>query len=90
MDGRVCVCRYVATKIKEQVCVLLDNCKAHDVSNLKLSHVVFEYLPPNTTSVLQPLDMVSTQQKLTHLHLSLHVLGACVSRASSIGSSGST
>ena len=43
-------------KNNRKVCLLLDNCSAHyvDTSNLKATELVF--LPPNTTSVIQPLD----------------------------------
>jgi hypothetical protein len=42
-------------KAKRNVLVLLDNASVHDTS-LNLSNVEFLYLPPNTTSHLQPLD----------------------------------
>ncbi|XP_064410227.1 tigger transposable element-derived protein 4-like [Latimeria chalumnae] len=38
------------------VCLLIDNCLAHSV-NVNLSHVVLKFLPPNTTLVMQPMDM---------------------------------
>ncbi|CAF0960347.1 unnamed protein product [Brachionus calyciflorus] len=37
--------------------LLCDNCPAHvDASNIKFNHLKIVFLPPNTTSVLQPLD----------------------------------
>jgi hypothetical protein len=42
-------------KANRKVLVLLDNASVHDTS-LNLSNVKFLYLPPNTTSHLQPLD----------------------------------
>ncbi|GBM47482.1 Tigger transposable element-derived protein 6 [Araneus ventricosus] len=43
------------TKKKRKIVLLIDNCTAHIVpSNLQWIKVVF--LPPNTTSVLQPMD----------------------------------
>lgn len=41
---------------RRQVLLTMDNCKAHDVSNLKLQNVRIQFLPPNTTSRVQPLD----------------------------------
>ena len=43
------------TKEKRKIFLLVDNCSAHNFSN-KLSAIKLEYLPPNTTAILQPLD----------------------------------
>ena len=43
-------------KENRKVLLLLDNCSAHGKSNLRLENVRLHYLPPNTTSVIQPLD----------------------------------
>lgn len=40
-----------------QVLLTIDNCTAHNVDNLKLSHTKIFFFPPNFTSRLQPLDM---------------------------------
>ena len=40
---------------RRKVLVLLDNASVHDYK-LKYSNIEFLYLPPNTTSRLQPLD----------------------------------
>lgn len=45
--------------VKRQVrsiCLLLDNCSAHHVEGLQLSKVELQHLPPNCTSLVQPLD----------------------------------
>lgn len=41
-----------------EIALLLDNCSAHpkDVSN-ELTNINLFFMPPNTTSLLQPLDM---------------------------------
>jgi hypothetical protein len=42
-------------KEKRKVVLLLDNCSAHKI--LELSNISFEFLPANTTSIIQPLDL---------------------------------
>lgn len=44
-------------KKNRKVLLTLDNCKAHDISNLNLSHVTVQFFPANMTCRLQPLDM---------------------------------
>lgn len=39
-----------------KVLLLLDNAPTHIVTNLTLNHVVVMFLPPNTTSRIQPMD----------------------------------
>lgn len=47
----------VVQKYKDQrVLLLLDNCPSHKIDGLALSHVDVLFLPPNTTSKLQPMD----------------------------------
>ncbi|KAE9522886.1 hypothetical protein AGLY_016697 [Aphis glycines] len=36
--------------------LLIDNCTAHP-NNVQLKNITLEFLPPNTTSLIQPLDM---------------------------------
>lgn len=38
-----------------KVCLLVDNCSAHS-ADVPLSNIELKFLPPNTTSKLQPLD----------------------------------
>ena len=38
------------------ICLLVDNCSAHP--KIELSNIIYEFLPPNTTSLIQPLDQV--------------------------------
>ena len=40
----------------QRVLLLLDNCTSHKVENLALPHVEIHFLPPNTTSKIQPID----------------------------------
>ena len=40
--------------VKRKILLFLDNCSAHP--NLNLSNITICFFPPNTTSVLQPLD----------------------------------
>ena len=42
------------TKEKRKICLLVDICTAHHVST-KLSAIKLEFLPANTTVILQPL-----------------------------------
>ncbi|VVC31874.1 DDE superfamily endonuclease domain [Cinara cedri] len=42
-------------KIKKAICLILDNCTAHP--NVSLKNIKLEFLRPNTTSLIQPLDM---------------------------------
>ena len=41
---------------KRKALLFVDNCSAHDASSLRLEAVTVRKLPPNTTSVLQPMD----------------------------------
>uniref|UniRef100_A0A0A1X5G3 Tigger transposable element-derived protein 6 n=1 Tax=Zeugodacus cucurbitae TaxID=28588 RepID=A0A0A1X5G3_ZEUCU len=43
-------------KQKRKVFLVVDNAACHKVNGLSLDNVKIEFLPPNTTSVLQPLD----------------------------------
>lgn len=40
----------------QRVLLLLDNCPSHKLSNMNLSCVDVHFLPPNTTSKIQPMD----------------------------------
>lgn len=42
-------------KENRKILLIVDNCSAHIV-NVRLTHVRLEFLPPNNTSLLQPLD----------------------------------
>ena len=46
-------CEFI--KQKSSILLFIDNCSAHP-SNLSFSNVKIIFLPPNTTSVLQPMD----------------------------------
>ena len=41
---------------KRTVCLLVDNCSAHP-SAVELTNIVVKFLPQNTTSLMQPMDM---------------------------------
>lgn len=45
----------VMRKRKRNVVMLCDNCAAHG-DNVRLTNVKLVYLPPNTTSLIQPMD----------------------------------
>lgn len=52
-------------KQKQKILLLIDNCTAHN--NLpELGNVRVEFLPPNTTSCLQPLDQGVIKKVLYH------------------------
>src|SRR5438128_3568408 len=38
------------------VLLLLDNCPSHKLGNMNLSCIDIHFLPPNTTSKIQPMD----------------------------------
>jgi DDE superfamily endonuclease len=40
----------------QQVLLLVDNCPSHKIDGLSLRHVDVHFLPPNTTSRIQPMD----------------------------------
>lgn len=42
-------------KTKKAIILVLDNCTTHP--NVSLKNIKLEYLPPNITSLIQPLDM---------------------------------
>ena len=42
--------------MERKIIIILDNHVSHFVTSVKLTHVKLAYFPPNTTSVLQPLD----------------------------------
>ena len=63
----------VVQKYKGQrVLLLLDNCPSHKIDGLAFSHVDVLFLPPNTTSKLQPMDagiIMSFKRHYRHHHV---------------------
>ena len=56
----------------QRVLLLLDNCLSHNLQGLTLSHVEVYFLPPNTTSKLQPMDagvIMSFKRHYRYLHI---------------------
>jgi hypothetical protein len=60
---------------KRQVLLLVDNASSHSLNDgetlLQLSNITLKYLPPNTTSHLQPMDagvIKSFKAKYKHLY----------------------
>lgn len=49
---------FIGITANRKVLLLIDNCSAHGTNETvpKLDHVELEFLPPNTTSKLQPMD----------------------------------
>src|SRR5438067_245371 len=57
---------------RERVLLLLDNCSSHKTENLTLSYVDVYFLPPNTTSKLQPMDagiIMAFKKHYRHYHI---------------------
>ncbi len=57
---------------KQRVLLLLDNCTSHKLENLTLENVEVYFLPPNTTSKLQPMDsgiIMSFKKHYRHYHI---------------------
>ena len=44
------------TKKKRNVAIVVDNCRAHPNINTCLQSMKLVFLPPNTTSITQPMD----------------------------------
>jgi hypothetical protein len=65
--------KVVAEKYKNQrVLLLLDNCSSHKTNGLVLSNVDVHFLPPNTTSKIQPMDagvIMSFKKHYRNLHI---------------------
>ena len=57
-----------------KIILFIDNCGAHP--DVQLNNVAVEFLPPNTTSRLQPLDagIIKTVKSIYRKHLLRHVL----------------
>ncbi|CAB5352778.1 unnamed protein product [Rhizophagus irregularis] len=56
----------------QRVLLLLDNCTSHKLEGLTLSHVDVHFLPPNTTSKIQPMDsgiIMSFKKHYRHHHI---------------------
>jgi len=56
----------------QRVLLLLDNCSSHKLEGLTLSHVDIHFLPPNTTSKLQPMDagiIMAFKQHYRYYHI---------------------
>ncbi|XP_005995615.1 tigger transposable element-derived protein 6-like [Latimeria chalumnae] len=52
------------------VCLLIDNCSAH-LNDVDLFHIVLTFLPPNATSIMQPMDMGVIKNLKGHYHARL-------------------
>ena len=65
--------KVVAEKYGDQkVLLLLDNCRSHKTDGLVLSNVDVHFLPPNTTSKIQPMDagvIMSFKKHYRSLHI---------------------
>ncbi|CAB5367443.1 unnamed protein product [Rhizophagus irregularis] len=56
----------------QRVLLLLNNCTSHKLEGLTLSHVDVHFLPPNTTSKIQPMDsgiIMSFKKHYRHHHI---------------------
>jgi DDE superfamily endonuclease len=56
----------------QRVLLLLDNCPSHKLEGLNLQHVEICFLPPNTTSKIQPMDagiIMSFKKKYRCYHI---------------------
>jgi len=58
----------------QRVLLLFDNCSSHKLENLTLSYINVYFLPPNTTSKLQPMDagiIMAFKKHYRHYHIRL-------------------
>ena len=56
----------------QRVLLLLDNCASHKLGGLNLLNVDVYFLPPNTTSKIQPMDagiIMSFKKKYRYYHI---------------------
>jgi len=56
----------------QRVLLLLDNCTSHKLDGLNLQYVEVCFLPPNTTSKIQPMDariIMSFKRKYRRYHI---------------------
>ena len=58
----------IFTRQKRKVALILDNCTAHPNINSTLKSINLIFLPPNTTSVTQPMDQGIIASKTPYLH----------------------
>ena len=67
--------RQIGQKYRGQrVLLLLDNCSSYKLENLTLLYVDVYFLPPNTTSKLQPMDagiIMAFKKHYRHYHIRL-------------------
>ena len=57
---------------RQCVLLLLDNCTSHKLDNLRFQNVKVYFLPPNTTSKIQPMDagiIMSFKKHYRHYHI---------------------
>ena len=66
-------------KQKKKICLLLDNCSAHKIDDPGSQCIELVFLPPNTTSAIQPLDQGGHHQELQTLLPTLNVTKNCPS-----------
>jgi len=56
----------------QRVLLLLDNCSSHKLTGLTLQHTDIHFLPPNTTSRIQPMDagiIMTFKRHYRHHHI---------------------
>lgn len=53
---------------KRNVAIILDNCSSHSVDTKLLTNISLFFLPPNTTSIGQPMDAGVVDYFFTYFH----------------------
>ena len=56
---------------QRHICLLVDNCSAHPV-DIELTNITYKFLPPNTTSLIQPMDQGVIKNLKGHYQSSLN------------------
>ena len=75
------------SRAKRNILLLLDNAPSHIVTNLELVSITVTFLPPNTTSVMQPMDagiIAAFKKRYRHFQVQSALLAEAVGTTNNI------